>query len=211
MYFEWARFMDSSDTLTFDPGGLEPPAALAEGGCGVAYVVADLQNRQRWAEILGEGTARRLADLHDRVARSVMKKHQGRQVGPSGEYQMLFGRPDHALDFALAYFQALDKLSQGGATEIQSGVGIHYGRDGVRGPEIARKLASLAGERRILLTRDAFDHTRRHLEAARRLGWQACERYLSEDTAEPLDLVEIQVPRGNAEDSASGSIHSAGF
>jgi class 3 adenylate cyclase len=188
--------MDSSDTLGVDPRQLEPAVALAsDRGSRVAFLVADLRSRRRWAESLGEHAARRLADLHDRIARSVMKKHEGRKVGPSGEYLMVFGEPDQALDFALAYFQALDKLGQGGATEVVPGVGIHFGRDGDRDREIARKLASLAGDRRILLTRDAFEETRPRAEISHGVCWQAFAD-AADGENEPLEVVEVDIPLG---------------
>lgn len=178
-------------------------AALTEAASrdrGVVHLAAELPNRTRWAEDLGEHTARRLADLHDRIARSLMKKHQGRQVAPSGQYLMRFGRADDALGFALAYFRALDRLSQGGAIELVSGVGIHHGEDGAQGREIARRLAARAGHRRILLTREAFDLARPLLEAAPWLGWQAYGRVETEGDREPLEVVEVQVPELGAED-----------
>lgn len=203
MHVTYSSAMDSSDTLAVDPIGHELSAAFAEAserGRRVAFVVAELRSRRRWAEDLGEPAARRLADLHDRIARSVMKKHRGRKVGPSDEYQMLFGEPHHALDFALAYFHALDKLGQGGAGEVIPGVGIHLGREGARDREIARRLASLAGERQILLTRDAFEKTRPRLEASKGVCWQAFAGDAAEGEAEPLDVVEVHVQERGPDD-----------
>lgn len=124
-------------------------------------------------------------------------------MGSIGEYQMLFVEPGDALEFAWSYFRALDKLSEGGATEIVSGVGIHHGHDAARDREIAVKLAASAGHRRIFLTQDAFDLARPHLEASRKLAWQACGSRESEGSDEPFEVVEIRVSDPGLEDPAA--------
>ena len=65
---------------------------------------------------------------HDRIARTLIRKWRGREVGRSDGFLVVFGSSDDALRFSWDYHDALRKLEQ----PLGARVGVHWGKVAVR-------------------------------------------------------------------------------
>ena len=72
---------------------------------------------------LGDSAMRRLWDTHDRLARGLIRRCGGREIGRSDGFLIVFDRADEAVAFSVAYHQALD----GFEPPLRARVGIHIG------------------------------------------------------------------------------------
>ena len=162
-----------------------------------SLLVTVLADRQLWSNAMGEATARRLADLHERMTRSLIKKHGGRQTrrgrleaDPGEGLHAVFEQPDEAMDFAVAYLRSQEQFATG--EEGYSGVGMQVGAGAKLRLGVTRRLAAMARGRRILMTADAFDAVYHLLKNAVQLSFRALPGCAVEGMSEPIDLVEVR-------------------
>lgn len=164
----------------------------------------------------GDGHAVALAARHDRMARDLLARFGGLEVDKQDGFLHLFERAADAVGYALAYHQALARLSQEADVELAAGVSLHLGEvllrrnppadvaRGARPLEVegearstVARLASLAAGRQTLLTRAVFDLARRSAVddtlGAARLHWLAHGAYVFTGVPEPLEVFEVGV------------------
>ena len=157
-----------------------------------------------------------LAHRHDRLIRDLLARFDGLEIEKSDGFLLLFERPADAVEFALAYHQALARLVQAGHEAPAARVGIHLGEvllrhnpaaDVTRGAHpievegpaklAAGQLAALAGGKQTLLTRAVFDLARQAATdgelADPELRWLAHGAYSFEGVDEPLEVFEVGV------------------
>ncbi len=201
-------------------------AILANGGTQVAegvqlwtILLSDLVGSTRLVEQLGDSTSAELFRLHDRLARDLLDNHDGLEIDKTDGFLLLFQRPWDAVRYALSYHKALADLSrskQAKGVDLSARVGIHFGEvvlrrnsrqdiargakpleaEGLAKPTAARMM-SLAGGRQTLLTRSAFDLSRRSAvgeeDGSEKLRWLAHGGYLFKGVREPVEVFEVGV------------------
>lgn len=86
-------------------------------------VYTDLVDSTRLGEVLGEAVMHDLWQAHDRVARDLVRRWQGLEVGRSDGFLLVFPGPTQALGFAADYHAALAKLHKA----LKSRVAVHVG------------------------------------------------------------------------------------
>ncbi|MEM7350169.1 MAG: tetratricopeptide repeat protein [Acidobacteriota bacterium] len=187
---------------------LDTPQAVVK-----TLLVSDLVDSTRLVEELGDRTAADLWKRHDRLARDLLPAFDGLEIDKTDGFLLLFERPLNAVLYALAYHQALQRLSTEAGRDITARAGIHLGEvvlrenrpeDVARGAKpieveglakpMATRLMSLAGGCQTLLTRGAFDLARRgvvDLEIGEELHWLAHGRYQLQGVDEPIDVFEV--------------------
>ena len=89
-------------------------------------VLCDLADSTALVERLGDLHAAELFRKHDRLTRTLVHQHGGREIDKTDGFLMMFDRPIEAVSFALAYQRALRQLEHGGA-QLRARVGIHFG------------------------------------------------------------------------------------
>jgi len=178
-------------------------------------LVSDLVSSTRLVEGLGDARAAELFRRHDRIARDLLREHDGLEIDKTDGFLMLFERPLDAVLYALAYHRGLRELSASEGVELASRVGVHLGEvylrenppeDVARGAKpleveglakpIAARLMSVAVGGQTLLTQGAFDLARRAAVgevAERNLTWLAHGRYLLKGVDEPVEVYEVGV------------------
>ena len=142
-----------------------------------------------------------LLDVHDRVARSTLEGHDGREIETSDDFQLLFDQPWGAVRYALAYHRALETQNRTPGPALAGRVGIHLVevRDtqagGVRVEALDRttavRLSSLAEAGQTLLSRGVFDVARQNAVVDQHLQWLAHGTYEIEGLATPLEIFEV--------------------
>ncbi len=187
------------------------PGTTTDGAVLKTLLVSDLVGSTQLVERLGDRRSAKVFAQHDRLARSLIAVHKGREIDKTDGFLLLFERPISALRYALAYHQGLDKLSGELGVTLASRVGIHLGEvilrvnkpedvargakpvevEGLAKPKAAR-LMSLADGRQTLLTRSAYDMARRgEVETVRRLRWMEHGAYLLKGVREPIEIFEV--------------------
>ncbi|MCP3960543.1 MAG: protein kinase [bacterium] len=184
-----------------------------DGAVVKTLLVSDLVSSTRLVEQLGDRRAAKVFARHDRLARSLLEVHRGREIDKTDGFLLLFERPIYAVRYALAYHHALTKLSEELGVSLVSRVGVHLGEvilrvnkpeDVARGAKpieveglakpMAARLMSLAQGRQTLLTRGAYDVARRGAAdnvAAGQLHWLAHGAYLFKGVREPIEIFEV--------------------
>jgi serine/threonine-protein kinase len=191
----------------------DAPAAGATAAVKT-LAVTDLVDSTALFATLGDRRAAELCARHERLARDLLVRFEGREIDKTDGFLTLFDRAVDAVRFALAYHRALDDLSRGEGVELQARVGVHLGEvilranpaeDVARGAKpmeiegyakpIAARVMALAKGRQTLLTRGAFDLAR---QAATRepgpgpeLQWLAHGPYLLKGVTEPVEVFEV--------------------
>ena len=191
---------------------------------------SELVDRNRLAEELGDELMAEILRRHDRLARDLLQKHEGREADRTDGFLMLFDRPYHAVRWALAFHREMAELSGELNVELVSRIGIHLGEvvlietppadvargakplevEGMAKPTAAR-LMSLAQPGQTLLSATAFDLARRSVVGTVRdekLRWIAHGEYLLGATTTPMAVFEVGVegsaPLAAPSDSATG-------
>src|SRR5689334_2145223 len=72
-----------------------------------AIVLIDLCDSTALVERLGDQTAAQLIRRHDRLARKIIQRNDGREVDKTDGFLILFERPIQAVAFALDYQRSL--------------------------------------------------------------------------------------------------------
>jgi TolB-like protein/class 3 adenylate cyclase/tetratricopeptide (TPR) repeat protein len=175
-------------------------------------LLCDLIASTRLVERVGDAAAADLLARHDRVARDLLARFNGREVDKSDGFLLLFDRPIEAVRFALAYQAGLRELD----TAMIARVGIHLGEvvlrensreDVARGAKpleveglakaVAARVMSLAGDGRVLLTRTAYDFARRAAVGTQDsigLRWTVHGSYRLAGVDEPVEVCEVAGP-----------------
>ena len=167
-------------------------------------------------EEIGDQRSADLFASHDRRARDLLIPHDGLEIDKTDGFLLVFERPIQAVAYALAYHEALEKLSREAGLVLEARVGIHLGEvyvrensadDVARGAKpleveglakpMAARLMSLADGGQTLLTRSAFDLARRAAvgvdSVSKDLEWLAHGDYLIKGVDEPTGIYEVGI------------------
>ncbi len=179
-------------------------------------LVIDLIDSGKLIETLGDARAFDIQARHDRLARDLVARHQGREIDKTDGFLLLFQRPVDAVECALAYHAALAELSRQIGVRIQAGAGIHLGEvflhentpeDVARGAKpieveglakpIAARAMSLARGGQTLLTQGVYELARRALVGSQshagNLRWLAHGAYRFKGVDEDFQVFEVGV------------------
>ncbi len=194
-----------------DIAGSQPATAVVK-----TLLLSDMVAREQLAEELGDERMAEILRRHDRLARDLLREHEGREADRADGFLMLFERPLHAVRWAIAFHRAMAQLSQEVGVELAFGIGIHLGEvvlietppddvargakplgvEGLAKPTVAR-LRSLAQGGQTLLTAAAFDLARRSAvgtaTVADKPRWLAHGEYLLAGAGEPIAVYEVGV------------------
>jgi len=186
----------------------------------LAIVLVDLIGSTAFVQRVGAHRAATWLQYHDRLARSLLYRFDGREIDRSDGFLLSFERPIDALNFALHYQREIPQR-----THIDARVGIHWGEvvevtqdelyaavgakrtelEGVA-KNIAARTMSICGAKQVILTRDALVAVRSRTNPHTPKGTRfACVGlYAFKGVAAPVTLyavgVEIealQPPEGN--------------
>ena len=187
------------------------------GGAVVrTLLLTDLVESTRLIERLGDVRSSEILADSDRIARDLLVRFDGTEIDKTDGFLFLFERPIDAVRYALAYHTALAELESRTGASISSRAGIHLGEVvlrenapgdvelGAKPVEVdglakhtAARLMSLAGAKQTLLTRGAFDLSRRGsvgettLDEA--LQWLAHGQYRFKGVTEPMEIFEVGI------------------
>jgi class 3 adenylate cyclase len=146
-----ARFLDEV------AGVARRPAPYTRALATVLYT--DIVDSTPLVERLGDTRWRELLDLHDDLARNVVRAHEGRLVKTTGDGLLVtFDGPGRAIRFAKAFGDQLVRL------DLPIRVGIHTGEVEVRGDDVggiavhlAARIMAMAGAGEIMVSRTVRD------------------------------------------------------
>ena len=136
----------------------------------LTIVLLDLIGSTAFVQMYGAQRAANHFQFHDRLARSLLYKFDGREIDRSDGFLCSFERPIDAVNFALAYQKTIPPK-----TRIGCRIGIHWGKiievhqddvfvaanakrielEGLA-KNIAARTMSLCGAGQVLLTKEAF-------------------------------------------------------
>lgn len=176
-------------------------------------VLCDLADSTALVERLGDLHAAELFRKHDRLTRTLVHQHGGREIDKTDGFLMMFDRPIEAVSFALAYQRALRQLEHGG-TQLRARVGIHFGdviawdnspEDIAKGAKpfeieglvkpITSRLMQLALPGQILLSGVAYQLAHRGQDelgdAAATALWRTHGRYRFKGLPDPVAVFEV--------------------
>src|SRR5690348_18356069 len=74
-------------------------------------VVCDIADSTALVERMGDQNAANIIRKHDRLARALIERHQGREIDKTDGFLLLFERPIQAVAFALDYQRGLKHMS----------------------------------------------------------------------------------------------------
>ena len=89
----------------------------------LAVVLLDIIGSTAFVQRNGAVVAAKWFQVHDRLARSLVYKHSGREIDRSDGFLLSFDRIIDAVNFGLAYQRTVPKK-----TSLQTRIGIHWGR-----------------------------------------------------------------------------------
>lgn len=178
-----------------------------------AVVCLDLANSTALIERLGDARAADLFRRHDRLARDLLRNHNGREIDKTDGFLLLFERAVDAVGFVLEYQRALAQMGEEGQQLLHARVGIHVGEvvvwentaeDVTRGAKpleveglakpIAARLSHLALPGQALLSEHAYELSRRaanELPKRDAVRWLAHGRYRFKGVADPMPVFEV--------------------
>ena len=90
-------------------------------------VLCDLVDSTALVERLGDQRAAELFRKHDRLARTLLQTHGGREIDKTDGFLFMFDRPIQAVAFALDYQRHLKQLNAVENATLAARVGIHVG------------------------------------------------------------------------------------
>ncbi len=136
----------------------------------LAIVLLDIIGSTAFVERAGASVAAQWFQVHDRLARSLVYKYEGREIDRSDGFLLSFNRVVDAVNFALSYQRTVPKK-----TNLQTRIGIHWGKvievqqdelfvgAGAKRVEleglsknIAARTMTLCGAGQVLLTKEAM-------------------------------------------------------
>lgn len=89
----------------------------------LAIVLLDIIGSTAFVQRNGAVVAAKWFQVHDRLARSLVYKHDGREIDRSDGFLLSFNRVIDAVNFALAYQRTIPRK-----TNLQTRIGIHWGK-----------------------------------------------------------------------------------
>jgi class 3 adenylate cyclase len=145
----------------------------------LAIVLLDIIGSTRFVQRYGSLVAAKHFQIHDRLARSLIYKFDGREIDRSDGFLCSFDRTIDAVNFALTYQATIPKK-----TGLQTRIGIHWGKvveveqdekyvainakkielEGLA-KNIAARTMSLCGPGQVLLTEEAKNNVRNRTNA----------------------------------------------
>ena len=178
-------------------------------------LIGDLVDSSALVDQLGDERASAILERHDALVRGLLSAHRGRELDKADGFLLLFDRPLHAVELAMAYHEGLGRLSAELGVALAARVGIHLGelylRDNpddvvARGGKpveaeglakaMAARVMSLGQGGQTLLTRGAYDVARRGAVGAddvRQLRWMAHGPYHFKGVADPVEVFEVGI------------------
>lgn len=145
----------------------------------LAIVLLDIIGSTAFVQRNGAHVAAQWFQVHDRLTRSLIYKHDGREIDRSDGFLLSFNRTVDAVNFALSYQRTIPKK-----TQLTTRIGIHWGRiievqqdelfvgAGAKRIEleglaknIAARTMSLCQAGQVLLTKEAFTNIRSRTNA----------------------------------------------
>ncbi|HEY6940211.1 putative peptide modification system cyclase [Dokdonella sp.] len=177
-------------------------------------VLSDLVDSTALVERLGDQRAADLIRKHDRLARSLVQQHGGREIDKTDGFLLVFERPIQAVAYALDYQRELGELGKQEQTELAARIGIHVGDivvwdnsadDVSRGAKqteveglvkpVAARLMGLALPRQILMSGTAYDIAHRAQgelgEKLARVRWRTHGRYRFKGVPDLVPVFEV--------------------
>jgi len=195
------------------PSGIE---ATATSTTSVLRTLAlcDLVESTALVERLGDQRAADLIRKHDRLARTLLMQHGGKEIDKTDGFLLMFDRPIQAVAFALAYQRDLVALGAQEKVNLAARFGIHVGDvvvwenavdDVQRGAKpteveglvkpVAARLMQLALPGQILLSGVAYDIAHRAQgelgDAMANVRWRTHGRYRFKGVPEPVPVFEV--------------------
>lgn len=205
------------DAVTEDREPIDTLPPRAPGHASAPRVrtllVCDLVDSTALVERLGDIDASDLMRRHDRLARDLLPRHNGREIDKTDGFLALFERPIEAVAFALAYQRALRTLGDKEKQTLRARVGVHVGEvvvwennaldiaggakrldvEGLAKPVVSR-LMTLALPGQIILSGIAFSlaqRAERELDAPATVRWLTHGRYRFKGVAAPILVHEV--------------------
>jgi class 3 adenylate cyclase len=89
----------------------------------LAIVLLDIIGSTAFVQRAGAAVAAQWFQVHDRLARSLVYKYNGREIDRSDGFLLSFDRIIDAVNFGLAYQRTVPKK-----TKLQTRIGIHWGK-----------------------------------------------------------------------------------
>ncbi len=143
-------------------------------------LLTDFVDSTAFVEAVGDRRASDVFGQHDRLVRDLVFAHGGREIDKTDGFLLVFRRPVEAVEFALAYHDALKNLSSELGVQLKSRAAIHLGEvqlranapedvargakpvelEGLAKPTVAR-IMGLAVGGQTLLSDSAFEMARR--------------------------------------------------
>jgi|11_taG_2_1085331.scaffolds.fasta_scaffold01861_11 hypothetical protein len=136
----------------------------------LAIVFLDIINSTKFVQKNGAQTSAAWFQVHDKLARSLIYKHNGREIDRSDGFMLSFYNLGDAIQFAIKYQETIPNK-----TPFNSRIGIHwtsiieirqedkYTSAGAKSVELegigkatAARCMSICQEKQVLLTKDAF-------------------------------------------------------
>lgn len=177
-------------------------------------VLSDLADSTALVGRLGDQRAAELFRKHDRVVRSLLQEHGGREIDKTDGFLTMFERPIQAVAFALDYQRQLKQLGDDEGCTLTARVGVHVGdvltwdnspddvAKGAKATEveglvkpIVSRLAQLALPGQTLLSGVAYSLAHRAQgELGERLAtvrWRTHGRYQFKGIPDPIPVFEI--------------------
>ena len=90
-------------------------------------VLCDLVDSTALVERLGDQRAAELFRKHDRLARTLLRSHGGREIDKTDGFLVMFDRPVQAVAFALDYQRSLKRLNADEGSTLAARIGVHVG------------------------------------------------------------------------------------
>lgn len=176
-------------------------------------VFTDIVESTHLKQTHGDTRAIALFEEHDAAVRGLLEDYAGaKELGVAGDsFTLSFVSAADALLFSLRLHSALDKMSADNAVELRVRIGIHTGEllvdDNVHSGrpiggmalDVCARIMSLADRGQTLLSRHAFDESRRALSQPESL-WMGSHEWLShglyqlKGADEPLEICEVGLP-----------------
>ena len=177
-------------------------------------VMCDLVDSTALIGRLGDQRAADVIRKHDRLARTLLQAHGGREIDKTDGFLVMFDRPIQAVAFALDYQRDLLQLNADEKTTLSARVGVHVGdvltwdnaaADVAKGAKpveieglvkpITSRLMQLALPTQILLSGVAYSLAHRaqgelgaRLESVR---WRTHGRYRFKGVPDPIPVFEV--------------------
>ncbi len=90
-------------------------------------LISDLVSSTKLIQLLGDARSAAIFRLHEKCARGLLEQYDGLEIDKTDGFLLLFDRPIHAVQFALAFHQSLGRIGNEEGVELRARIGIHLG------------------------------------------------------------------------------------